>query len=383
MEEAIGADVVVIGAGIAGASAAAELAGDRRVVLLEMEEHAGHHTTGRSAAVFAEGYGNRAVRALTRASRAFLERPPPGFAEEPLLAPRGWMFVGREDQLTLLAALEEELGEGVRRLAPAEAVDRVPILRRDDLAGALWDGAARDVDVHGLHQGYLRQLRARGGTLRLSTRAVRLARAGGLWRVEAERAVFDAPVVVDAAGAWAEEVGRLAGAVPIGLVPMRRTALLVDPPPGMTVGQWPIVIDAAEQFYFKPEGGRILLSPADETPSPPCDARPDDLDVALAVDRFCRCCAVEVHHVPRKWAGLRSFVADRSPVVGWDPAADGFFWLAGQGGFGIQTAPALARLAATLLRGDPVPDDLEREGVSAAELSPGRFGPSTPPAAPP
>ncbi len=367
------ADVIVIGAGIAGASVAAELAFRRRVVLLEMEEHPGHHTTGRSAAVFAEGYGNRVVRALTRASRSFLEAPPAGFTEHALLVPRGWMFVARSDQLALLGRLEREIGGSLHAMAPAEAIARVPILRRDYVAGALWDETAMDVDVHALHHGYLRRLRAAGGELFTDTRARALDRAGGAWRVDTEQGVFAAPLVVNAAGAWAEEVGRLAAAAPIGLVPMRRTVVLLDAPRGMEIARWPLVIDAEEQFYYKPEAGKILASPADETPSPPCDARPDDLDVALVVDRITRACDLEVHHVPRKWAGLRSFVADRTPVAGLDPRAAGFFWLAGQGGYGIQTAPALARLAAALLLGEPVPADIAAEGVAARDLSPARL----------
>jgi D-arginine dehydrogenase len=367
------ADVVVVGAGIAGASVAAELARRRRVVLLEMEEQPGHHTTGRSAAVFAEGYGDPVVRALTRASRPFLAAPPRGFAEHPLLAPRGWMFVGRDDQLAVLAQLERELVGILRAISPAEAVSRAPILRPGYVAGALWDPTAMDVDVQALHHGFLRLLRAAGGELVTSARVRGLERAGGAWRVDTERGTVEAPVVVNAAGAWADEVGRLAGAVRIGLVPMRRTIVLLDPPAGAELSRWPLVIDAEEQLYFKPESGKILASPADETPSPPCDARADDLDVAITVDRLTRACDLEVHHVPRRWAGLRSFVADRTPVAGFDPRAEGFFWLAGQGGYGIQTAPALARLAAALALGDDVPDDLAAEGVAARDVGPARL----------
>ena len=366
-------DVVVIGAGIAGASLAAELASRRQVVLLEMEEHAGYHTTGRSAAVFAEGYGNAVVRALTRASRPFLAAPPRGVAEHPLLVPRGWMFVGRDDQLEHLAQLEREIAGTLRAISPAEAIARAPILRREYVVGALWDETAMDVDVHALHHGFLRLLRAAGGELVTSARVRGLDRAGGAWRVDTERGTFEAPLVVNAAGAWADEVGRLAGAMRIGLVPMRRTIVLLDPPAGVELARWPLVIDAEEEFYFKPESGKILASPADETPSPPCDAHADDLDVAIAVDRLTRACDLEVRHIPRRWAGLRSFVADRTPVAGFDPGAEGFFWFAGQGGFGIQTAPALARLGAAIALGDAVPDDLTAAGVSARDVAPGRL----------
>ena len=370
-------DVVVIGAGIAGASAAAELARRRSVTLLEAEEQPGYHATGRSAAVFAESYGNRVVRALTRASRAFLEAPGPGFAEHPLLLPRGLLFIARRDQLPHLGRLEREIGTtgAVRRAEPAEALARVPILRREYLAAALVDETAMDVEVHALHQGYLNLLRAAGGELVTGARATSLERAGGGWTVRTSAGAFRAPLVVDAAGAWADEVGALAGALRIGLSPLRRTCLLVAAPPGVAVAGWPLVIDAEEAFYFKPDAGRILVSPADETPSPPCDARPADLDVAVAVERFTAACDVEVSHVQRRWAGLRSFVAGRTPVVGFDPRAAGFFWLAGQGGYGIQTAPALARLAGALALGEPVPEDLAALGVTAADLSPlPRFG---------
>ncbi|HTT71730.1 MAG TPA: FAD-dependent oxidoreductase [Anaeromyxobacteraceae bacterium] len=369
-------EVVVVGAGMAGTSVAAELAPRRRTVLLEMEEHPAYHATGRSAAVFSEGYGNAVVRALTRASRPFLEEPPPGFTDEPLLLPRGWMFVARPDQLEYLGRIEQEIastGGRLRALDPAEATARVPILRRDYLAGALWDATAMDVDVHALHQGFLRRLRAAGGELVTSARVLALERARGAWRVETEQGAFEAPLLVDAAGAWADEVGRLAGAVPVGLQPMRRTVVLLDLPGGVAAAHWPLVIDAEEQFYFKPESGKLLASPADETPSAPCDARPDDLDVAIAVDRVVRACDLEVQHVARRWAGLRSFVADRTPVVGPDPRAEGFVWLAAQGGAGIQTSPALARVAAALALGEPVPADIARQGVSARDLSPARL----------
>jgi D-arginine dehydrogenase len=368
-------DVLVIGAGIAGASVAAELAPRRRVVVIEMEDQPGYHTTGRSAAVFAECYGNRLVRALTRASRAFLTTTPPG-DQAPLLTPRGWLSIARRDQLTRLGDLEREIlanGGTVQPVSETEARALVPILRRGHVAAALLDRSAMDIDVHALHHLYLKRLRAAGGEAITGARAVALDRAGRDWRVHTTQGDFAAPLVIDAAGAWADEVGRLAGATPIGLVPMRRTALILDPPRETRVSGWPLVVDADESFYFKPEGGRLLASPADETPSPPCDARPEDLDVAVAIDRITAACELEVSHVRRRWAGLRSFVADRSPVVGFDLRAPGFFWLAGQGGYGIQTAPALSRLAAALALGEPVPADIADQGVTAAQLAPDRL----------
>jgi D-arginine dehydrogenase len=372
---ALSADVLVIGAGIAGASVAAELAARRRVVLLEMEDQPGYHATGRSAAVFAECYGNRTVRGLTRASRAHLESTA-GPSGEPLLSPRGWMFVARPDQLAQLAALRRELdanGATLRLLDPAQALERVPILRREWLAGALLDEGAMDIDVHALQDGYLRRLRAAGGKLVTGAPVTSLERASGARRVRTGRGDHVAPLVIDAAGAWAEEIGRRAGAMAIGLVPMRRTAVILDPPAGVAVARWPMVVDAGEEFYFKPDAGKLLASPADETPSEPCDAHPEELDVAIAVDRITRACHLEVHHLGRRWAGLRSFVPDRTPVAGFDPRAQDFFWLAGQGGYGIQTAPALARLATAGILGEPIPADIEAQGVTFEALSPARL----------
>jgi D-arginine dehydrogenase len=285
------------------------------------------------------------------------------------------MFVARPDQLPRLEALAREVGPrpGIERLSAGEARARVPILRAGYAAGALWDGGARDIDVDALHQGYLARLRARGGVLCTGARIEALSRTPGGWEARAGDARFAAPVLVNAAGAWADEVGRRAGAAPLGLVPMRRTAILVDPPPGLSLGGWPLTIDVDERFYFKPEAGKLLASPADETPSPPCDARPEELDVAVAVDRLTQACDLVVHHVPHRWAGLRSFVADRSPVAGFDRRVPGLFWLCGQGGFGIQTAPALARCAAALVLGEPLPPDVVAEGVAAGALAPDRL----------
>lgn len=368
------ADVLVLGAGIAGASVAAELAPRRRVLVLEMEDQPGYHATGRSAAVFAECYGNATIRALTRASRPFLEQTPPGTGD-PLMTPRGWLFVARPDQLERLDALARELqanSASVRRVDAGEARALVPILREGHVAGGLLDPGAMDVDVHALHQLYLRRLRAAGGEAVTGARATAFERAGGGWLARTGKGDFAAPIVVNAAGAWADEIGRLLGASPIGLVPLRRTAVMIDPPRGVRIAGWPMVVDAGEELYFKPDAGKLLASPADETPSPPCDAFPDDLDVAVAVDRLTTLCDLEVSHVGRRWAGLRSFVADRRPVSGFDPRVPGLFWLAGQGGYGIQTAPAMARLSAALVLGEPVPPEVAAEGVSAADLAPDR-----------
>ncbi|MBW7852351.1 MAG: FAD-binding oxidoreductase [Rhodospirillales bacterium] len=368
-------DVVVIGAGIAGASAAYELAATRRVLVVERESQPGYHATGRSAAVFAESYGNPIIRAITAASRAFYEAPPSGFADAPLWRPRGALIIGRADQRPALERLHAEVSAlvaGARLVDAAEALRLVPILKPDYVAGGMLDPAAMELDVNAIHQGYLRGLRRRGGAVVLDAEVLGIERSGGLWRVTTRAGAFAAPVVVNATGAWADAVAEMAGARPLGLRPLRRTAVVFDPPFGVAVDGWPMVIDADEEFYFKPDAGRLLASPADETPSAPCDAQPDEIDVATALARFEEATGVEVRRIGHKWAGLRTFMPDRSPAVGFDPAVEGFFWLAGQGGYGIQTAPALARIAAALLRGEALPPDVAALGVTAADLAPRR-----------
>lgn len=373
MNGALDVDVAILGAGIAGASLAGELASGASVALLEREAQPGYHTTGRSAALFSTTYGPPVIRALSRASRPFLETPPEGFAAAPLLAPRGALMAAREDQLDALEALATGVAPGaLRRVSGGEARRLSPLLRESCAAG-LHEEGARDLDVHALHQGCLRRLTRAGGTLRLNAEALAIEREGGRWRVETRGGAVRATTLVNAAGAWADEVAGMAGAPRIGLQPKRRTALIVRAPEGVEPDRWPMTIDIDEAFYLKPEAGRLLISPADETPSPPCDAQPEDLDVAICVDRIMTAFDLDIRRIERKWAGLRSFVADKAPVAGFDPAAPGFFWLAAQGGYGVQTAPALARLSAALILDRPVPADILDEGVSEAALSPARL----------
>ncbi len=346
------ADVLVIGAGMAGASAACELASAGSVILLERESRPGVHSTGRSAALFTETYGNATVRALTRASRAFLESPPPGFCESAILKARGALFIATEDERARLQTMaEEEAATGAfEEVSGEEARARVPVLRPEAAVAALYETGAMDIDVDVLHQGFLRALRRRGGRVETDAGLAGLRREGGLWIAETAAGAFAAPVVVDAAGAWGDEVAAMAGLAPIGLQPKRRTAALTDGPP-MDFAGWPLVIGAAETFYFKPDAGRLLITPCDETDSPPCDAQAEDLDVAIAVDRVERATTLSIRRISHRWAGLRTFAPDRTPVCGFDPRAEGFFWLAGQGGYGIQTSPALAKLTARLVTG--------------------------------
>ena len=368
------ADVVVIGAGIAGASAAAGLAETLKVVVLEREAHPAMHSTGRSAALFSEIYGSAPVRALSRASRDFLYSPPSGFVEASIVRPRGALHIASAEQITQLDAFcaLPDISPAVRRLGPDETRAACPILKPEHIVAAALETASADVDVDLLHQGWLRQFRARGGDLRLDAEVVELSRLGEGWRIRTASETFNAPVVIDAAGAWADVVAIMAGVRPIGLQPRRRTAVVVPLPEGQSSDAWPMVIDIDEQFYFRPEAGGLLLSPGDETPSDPCDAQPDEWDIAVAIDRVEAATTLQVRRVKRSWAGLRSFVADRSPVVGFAPDAAGFFWLAGQGGYGIQTAPAMGVLATALVLGQGLPSELAEAGVTAEALSAGR-----------
>lgn len=368
------ADFIVIGAGIAGASVAAELAERASVILLERESQPGYHTTGRSAALFSQVYGPAQIRALSRASAPLYYNPPQGFAADPLLRQRAVALIGREDQReTVEAEFREVQGRGnVGVISGAELRTLLPLLREGYAASALMEYDAADIDVHGLHHDYLRMLKERGGKVETSCEVLGLSRNGGDWLMETSRGAFQAPVVINAAGAWADEVATLAGVTNIGLVPKRRTAMIVDAPGGHADDAWPMVVDIDEQFYLKPDAGRLLLSPADETPSPPCDAQPEELDIAICIDRIQTAFDLEVRQVRNRWAGLRSFVADGVPVVGFAGDTPGFFWLAGQGGYGIQTGPAMAKVAAALARDEAIPAQIADEGVDPAALSPQR-----------
>ena len=375
-------DVLVIGGGIAGAGAAYEISASARVTLLEREPQCGYHSTGRSAASFTENYGNAVVRKLAMASRAFLESPPPGFCGHRLLSPRGLITIARREQLTLLEeqrAVAQALVPSIVPMGVSDVVARVPILRRDQIAGATFEPNSMELDVSGLHQGYLRAARSRGAVIAVDTGVEAIFRRGELWNVETRRGVFSAPLLVNAAGAWADEVARLAGVAPLGLVPKRRTAFNLAAPDGMDVRAWPMVDDVGAELYFKPDAGQLLVSPADKTPSAPVDAQPEDLDVAVGVERFERATTYNVTRVARAWAGLRTFASDSSPVVGPDHTAPGFVWLAAQGGYGIKTSPALSRACAALLRAQALPEDLARLGIGIEEISPQRLrgGPPT------
>lgn len=372
-------DVVVVGAGMAGAAAGWQLAqAGQRVLVLERESQPGYHTTGRSAALFEEHYGPAQVQALTRASRAFYDAPPAGFADAPILSPRGVLYIATAAQRALLdAAYAEALrhAPAARRLDAAALRALVPVLQ-DGIVDGFLDEGARDIDVHGLHQGFLRGLRQAGGALWCSAEVTALVRAAGRWTVTlADGRSVQAPVVVNAAGAWADVLGGLAGAAPIGLTPMRRSAFTFGVPEGMDATHWPAVISADESFYIKPDAGQLLGSPANADATTPHDVQPEELDVATGIWRIEEATTLQIRRPSHTWAGLRSFVADGELVVGWDASPTplpGFFWLAAQGGYGIQSAAGYSLLARNLILGEAVDATLRAQGVDAAVLSPAR-----------
>lgn len=340
---------------MSGASAAYELAARGTVILLEAESSAGFHSTGRSAALYTRNYGGPAVRAMNIASEPFLASPPPGFCEAPLLSPRGALTVTGPDHVGELDALlaMSEPGQPIVPVDPAEACAMVPFLRPERVAGAVLEAGVADIDVASLHQGYLKGARARGALVLTGQPVEAMTREAGRWRVRTRTDAFEAAVVVDAAGAWADRIGALAGTGPIGLVPKRRTAIVIDAPEGLRTASLPAVDFAGADAYIKPDAGRLMASPGDATPTDPHDAWPDDMDVAVLADWIGRETRIEVRRIVHSWAGLRSFVADGVPVVGFDPVVPGFFWLAGQGGCGIMMAPSLAALTASLCASEP------------------------------
>ncbi|MCC2112587.1 MAG: FAD-binding oxidoreductase, partial [Hyphomicrobiales bacterium] len=370
------ADIVVIGAGIAGASLGAMLAANHRVIVLERETRPDYHATGRSAAIFTEIYGNPVIRALTRASRSFFEAPPDGFAAAALWRGIETVMIGTAAQRQKVEAVFAEVSgnaPGVELMSGADYEALVPACRPGVIHSGVRDTRAQELDVAAIHQGFQRLLKTRGGEVVTRAEVTGLVRVNGLWTVEAGADRWRAPVVVNAAGAWAGEVGVMAGAVPIAIAPLRRSVCVVDAPAGVDPGGWPMSVDVDEQFYFKPESGRLLCSPADETPSLPCDAQPEELDLAIAIDRIQKVIDLPVSRYASKWAGLRTFAPDRTPLVGFDPLASGFFWFAGQGGYGIQTAPAMAETGAALIDGSELPEHIVAEGVVEEDLAPGRF----------
>lgn len=372
-------DILIVGAGIAGASLAWRLAGQRSVALLERESQPGYHSTGRSAAMFMETYGPPMVRALTRASRAFYEQPPEGFAPD-LIQPRGVLYLATHGQEKELAQTRKELAvncPGLLTLDAATTLAHVPCLRPDLVHGALYDAGAQDMDVHALHQGFLRGFRQKAGAegeLRTSAGVTRAAHDGRCWTVElSDGQTLRARTVVNAAGAWADELAAVFGVRPIGLVPHRRSAFTFKGPEGVDASHWPAVVGVDESYYFKPDAGQLLGSPANADATVPHDVVPEELDIAMGIHQIESVSTLTIRRPASTWAGLRSFVPDGEMVIGHDDAGPGFFWLAAQGGYGIQSAAGASAVADALLREAALPEELLRQGLDARALSPARL----------
>jgi D-arginine dehydrogenase len=367
----------IIGAGIAGTSVGYWLSQHESVLLIERESQPGYHTTGRSAAMFIETYGPPLVRALTVGSRPFYEAPPTGFTEYPILTTRGMLMIATKEQQSHLNeayAIARQVGSKVERLSPAEACQYVPVLRPERLASATYEADPTDIDVHALHQGFLKGIRQHDGQVVVSADVTALTRRDNLWQIDTSSGTFAAATIVNAAGAWCDVIAKLAGVPPVGLVPKRRSAFIFAPPENdKSVSSWPVVVAADETFYFKPEAGMLLGSPANVDPMVPHDVRPEEIDIATGIARIEEATTMTIRRPTRIWAGLRSFVSDGELVGGFDSAVPGFFWVAGQGGYGIQTAAGMGQACSAILLGQPMPAALASLGVTAERLSPQRL----------
>ncbi|MGE8502942.1 MAG: NAD(P)/FAD-dependent oxidoreductase [Pseudomonas sp.] len=369
-------DYLIIGAGIAGASTGYFLASHGKTLLLEREAQPGYHSTGRSAALYTVAYGTPQVRALTAASRAFFDAPPAGFAEHPLLTPRGELVVDFSGDTSELQRQYEQAREHVaeaRLLNTDEACALVPVLRRERVHGALFDPSAADIDTAALHQGYLRGIRQQGGEIHCNREVLTISRQADGWQVDCAGQSYRAAVLINAAGAWCDEIARLAGLPGIGLQPKRRAAFIFDGPTGVDCQAWPALVSLDESFYFKPDAGLLLGSPANADPVAAHDVQPEELDIALGIHQIECHTTLRIRRPTHTWAGLRSFVADGDLVGGFDTQADDFFWIAAQGGYGIQTSAAMGQACAALIRRQPLPPSLQQFGLSEALLSPARL----------
>lgn len=372
-------DILVIGGGIAGVSAAARFAWRARTVLLERESALGYHSSGRSATFYHFGIGEDVVRGLTAASRLFFSHPPAGYSDTPLAQSKAALFIGTSTTMGELVALEAEMrrfSSDVSRVTPAEMQAIVPVLKvgPDHATAGILDTSGQKLDADLLLQANARALRAAGGEIIFDASVTAMAHDGTDWLVDTPGQRYAAKVVVNAAGAWADELATMAGVRPLGLTPLRRTIIGFDPPSGMDVSGWPFLKTVFDEgFYMLPDGGRLLASPMDVEPLSPCDVQPDDYEIALAAWRVEQATALSVERIPIKWAGLRSFVADKVPTAGFAPDAPGFFWLAGQGGYGLQTSPAMAMAAEALLFDLAWPELLAGQGVQPHHIRPERL----------
>ena len=372
------ADFIIIGGGIAGASTGFWLSQHGRVIVLERESHPAYHSTGRSAALFTAAYGTPQVRALTQASRDFFDAPPSGFCEHPLLTPRGEMtvdFSGDPTELNNQYLSAKATVPEMQLLSAEEACARVPILRREKVHGAIYDPTASDIDTDALHQGYLRGIRRNSGEIHTDCEVQSMSRdAEGVWQVQTNTQTFSAPIIINAAGAWADKIGTLAGAQPLGLQPKRRAAFIFAGPEGVDIHHWPMLVSLDESFYMKPDAGMFLGSPANADPVDPHDVQPEELDIAMGIYQIEEATTLTIRRPTRTWAGLRSFVSDGDLLSGFDPQVPGLFWVAAQGGYGIQTSPAMGQASAALVRGESLPEQLTRFGLNTDMLSPARLG---------
>ena len=370
-------DYLIIGAGIAGTGLAYSLPDGASVAVMDMEDTAGYHTTGRSAAFYAETYGGPMIQPLTSASKDFFTAPPAGFTDSPLATPRGALFIYSHDQKDAaedFLQANTQLGARVYPVTTATILEHYPMLDANRIAGGVYDTDCTTLDVHALHQGYMRANKRRGHRLLTNTRLQSAVYKQGIWTVGTSRGTCQAKVLINCAGAWASEVATMCGVRAAPINPLRRTLIKVAAPDQKAHNpDGPLLVDIEENFYFKPEGDGFLVSPADETPSTACDAQPDIEDVALAAHHFETMTGTPVNRIENKWAGLRSFATDRAPVIGFAADHTAFFWNAGQGGYGIQTSPAWSRTAAALLTGENIPQDVAALGGHADHYTPARF----------
>jgi D-arginine dehydrogenase len=374
-----GSDFLIVGGGIAGLSAAARLSRHGKVVVLEAEEALGYHSSGRSVSFSHFGIGNAAVRGMTGWSRPFFEQPPQGFSDTPVARAMATIYMADEAQVPALDALAADMAsftDAVERIGTARIAALCPVVRTggDRAVAGLYDPTGLKLEAAALLQGYARIVRGSGGAVLNGRRVARIDRRGETWEVATEAGeTFSAPILVDSAGAWSDTVAAMAGVAPIGLQPKRRTIIVVDPPAGMAVGAWPFVHSVGGDFYMLPEAGQLLVSPVDEVDDVPHDAAPEEYDAALAAYRLEQYTTLTVTRIAHRWAGLRSFVADRTPTAGFDPDVPGFFWLVGQGGYGLQTAPAMAAIVETLATRAAWPEGLAELGVTPGQVTPGRL----------
>ena len=365
-------DVAIIGGGIAGASVGAFLADSgAQVHLFEMEESLAFHTTGRSAALLTPYYGPKSMQAFAAIGRSFFEDPPED-AEGPLIEPRGLLTVFDSSQ-----TMTVERPPGSTFLEVSDCLEIVPFLRKGRFVGGVMDTAVASIDVHGVHSCYIRTMNRNGGRIHLNSQISRLEQTpSGIWEFEADGVSYQTPTIVNTAGAWGDKVAQLAGISPVGLVPKRRTVIVLDSNQfqGTSFDIDPFVVIDPNYVYFQNFGvGKLMLSAVDQTPSVPCDAQPDEMDMAVAVSRFEEVTELNVARIDHSWAGLRTFSPDMHPVIGWEPYHDGFFWIVGQGGYGIFSSPGIGRYAASQISGSEVPADYSNHPFDFGSLAPDRF----------